>query len=354
MTQAATSGLSAIDLFAGGGGTTLALERAGFRVPVAVEIDPAKAETLALNHPKTTVLGHKGTVGDVARLTGPAIMEAGQLEGAPALVVGCPPCQGYSTQGPRNPKDRRNRLFEEYLRLVSEIRPKAVAVENVPGMATLSDGKFLSSLVSGLEGNGYRTVVWTLRASAFGVPQIRQRLFVIGVRTGPLPSSPRPSKAPTVWEAISDLPETAFRALRDRGEGIPYFAEPISSYAIRLRGRGKQVTGCEVTRHRVELIERFGRLAPGEADSLTRHRRLDPNGLATTLTAGSRMRTACRPLHPYRNRVLTVREAARLASFPDSYQFPPEISEAWCQIGNAVPPLMAQAVFRSIRDSLEH
>jgi DNA (cytosine-5)-methyltransferase 1 len=343
----------AIDLFAGGGGTTLALENAGFSVPAAVEIDPAKAETLSANHPKTAVLGHDGSIGDVTKLTGKVIMSAAGLSGSPPLVVGCPPCQGYSMQGPRNPRDPRNRLFEEFLRLVGELRPRAVALENVPGMATLSHGRFLSSLVSGLGTYGYRTDVWQLRASDFGVPQIRQRLFVVGVRAGSLPSRPEPSRAPTVWEAIGDLPEVPFRPIAERSTGTPYASGAKSPYARRLRGTRKTVTGCEVTRHDANLVDRLGALAAGEADSQTRHRRLDPNGVATTLTAGSRMRTACRPVHPFRPRVLTVREAARLASFPDSYEFPPEISEAWCQIGNAVPPVMAQAVFDSFREILE-
>jgi DNA (cytosine-5)-methyltransferase 1 len=339
----------AIDLFAGGGGTTLALEWAGFDVPIAVEMDPSKAATLRANHPRTTVLGHGNTVGDVTQLSGKDILKAGGLTRFPALVVGCPPCQGYSTQGPRSPRDPRNRLYEDFIRLTGELRPQAVALENVPGMASLSHGRFLSALVSGLEGVGYRTDLWMLKASEAGVPQDRRRMFVVGVRSGEPPSKPGAAPAPTVWDAISDLPQIAFRPLADRGRGVSYVSKPISSYARRLRGRTKTVTGCEVTRHDPAVVVRFRGLSPGETDKLTRHRRLDPQGFATTLTAGSRMRTACRPVHPYRHRVLTVREAARLASFPDWYKFPPEISEAWCQIGNAVPPMMAQAVFSQLR-----
>lgn len=345
--------LRALDLFAGAGGTTLALTQAGFVVPVAAEIDPAKAATLRRNQPATKVLGANRTCGDVTKLN------AGDLVPSPTdrqepydLVVGCPPCQGYSLQGSRNPRDPRNRLFEDLLRLAIALRPSAVVMENVPGMASLSSGRFLSSFLSGLEGAGYSTAIWRLRASDLGVPQLRERLFVIGMRDGRLPTPPAKVNPPTVWQAISDLPTAPYEAVVGGRTHHPYVGPAKSGYSVALRGKKRRVSGVALTRHDHKVSARLARLEFGQVDPHTRHRRLDPNGLATTITAGSRERTACRPAHPYESRVLTVREAARLASFPDWYEFPGTIAEAWSQIGNAVPPLMARAVFESVRDAL--
>jgi len=345
--------LRALDLFAGAGGTTLALKQAGFDVPVAVEIDPAKANTLHRNQPPTRVLGANGTCGDVTKLGAGdlSLSVAGEADRCD-VVVGCPPCQGYSLQGSRNPRDPRNRLFEDLLRLAIALRPSAVVMENVPGMGSLSGGRFLSSFLSGLESAGYSTTIWTLRASDFGVPQRRERLFVIGMRKRELPSPPTKVSPPTVWQAIADLPTAPYEVVAGGQTHHDYLGPALSEYASALRGRKRRVSGVALTRHDPEVSARLSRLEAGQVDPQTRHRRLDPNGLATTITAGSRMRTACRPVHPYEGRVLTVREAARLASFPDWYEFPDNIAEAWSQIGNAVPPLMAQAVFGSIRDAL--
>jgi DNA (cytosine-5)-methyltransferase 1 len=343
----------AVDLFAGAGGTTLALRQAGFRVPLAVEIDPTKALTLLRNHPGTCVLGVDGSIGDVRALTLSDLYRAGLSKEKPVdLLVGCPPCQGYSTQGRRDPNDPRNDLFLDFVRLAADLHPRSIVVENVPGMASLDGGRFLSTLLSGLSGLGYDVDVWKQRACELGVPQHRRRLFVVAFRGGERPSPPSPTRAPTVWEAIGDLPSVAFRELEARGGKVPYSTPPLSNYAAYLRGRKRAVSGVEITRHTPGLVKRFTRLGFGERDSKTRHIRLDPDEFAPTITAGSRMRTACRPVHPREHRVLTVREAARLASFPDWYEFSPQIAEAWCQIGNAVPPLMAEAVFGQVRMSL--
>ena len=345
--------LRALDLFAGAGGTTLALRKAGFEVPIAVEIDPAKATTLHYNQPATSVLGVRGTVGDVTRLDASDVTLATTAGRRPYdLVVGCPPCQGYSTQGNREPRDPRNRLFEDLLRLATALRPSAVVMENVPGMSTLSAGRFLSSFLSGLEGGGYATTIWTVRACDVGVPQLRERLFVVGMRNGNPPSPPKKQPPPTVWEAIADLPTAPYNVVAEGWTHHAYRGPAKSKYAGSLRGRKRKVSGVTLTRHDPEVVSRLSRLKFGQLDPMTRHRRLDPNGVATTITAGSRIRTACRPAHPYEGRVLTVREAARLASFPDWYEFPENIAEAWSQIGNAVPPLMAQAVFESVRGAI--
>jgi DNA (cytosine-5)-methyltransferase 1 len=342
----------AIDLFAGAGGTTLALKQAGYDVPVAIEIDPVKAQTLKHNQPRTNVLGLPGSVGDVTKIFAEDLYVAGLARDLSlALLVACPPCQGYSTQGHQDPRDPRNRLFEDLLRLAGELDPRAVVVENVPGMATTANGRFLSQLLSGLEDLGYSTDLWRLKASQLGVPQDRDRLFIVGSH-GTIPVPPASNACPTAWQAIADLPAIPYADLAHRGRRTAYVRPPVCAYSRELRGRLRSVSGVEVSRHSEVLLERIRDLAWGETDPVTRHRRIDPRRPAPTLTAGSRSRTACRPIHPFRDRALTVREAARLASFPDWYEFPGVIAEAWSEIGNAVPPAMAAAVFKQVREAI--
>lgn len=342
----------AIDLFAGAGGTTLALRQAGFDVPVAVEIDQTKADTLHRNQPETNVLGASGSIGDVTTVSSREIYAAGLSDRARLdLLVACPPCQGFSTQGHQDADDPRNSLFLEILRLSGELRPRAIVVENVPGMITTANGAFLVDLVDGMARQGYMTDLWQLKASSLGVPQERERLFIIACE-GRIPDLPKFRRAPSSWEAIKDLPSTPYSPLASRGTARRYVGPPATSYARHLRGSLKSVSGVETSRHSPKLVARIGKLGFGEMDPPTRHRRLDPSKPAPTLTAGSRQRTACRPIHPFRDRALTVREAARLASFPDWYQFPAVTSEAWSEIGNSVPPLMAAAVFSQVRKCL--
>ena len=346
----------AVDLFSGAGGTCLGLRRAGFEVRAAVEIDPYKAQTLAINHPKTSVLGRAGTNGDVRRISGSYLLGAGEMNaGDVELLVACPPCQGFSLQGNRDPQDERNALYLEFIRLVGEIKPKSVVMENVMGITSFEEGAVLDDVVRRLEAAGYASVIWPLDAANYGVPQIRKRIFVVGTTAHRLPSPPRKKKSVRVgvWEAIRDLPARA----NAKGEGgttpIPYRFEPASSYARKMRGARREVANCEITHHAPFLKARFSKLHWKERDEPTRHRRLHPKEPAPTLTAGSRSRTACRPVHPYADRVLTVREAARLTSFPDWYRFPSNTAEAWSQIGNCVPPLMAEAVFRSLLSTID-
>lgn len=331
----------------------MGLSRAGFSVRVAVDIDPARALSLAANHPRTRVLGIPGTCGDVREISGAELVAmSGLSEQVLDLLVACPPCQGYSLQGRRDADDPRNHLYREFVRLASELRPLALTFENVPGMASLNRGLFLSDLLDSLEMIGYESVVWRLRASELGVPQMRERIFVVGLRGQEPGTPPRKRREVSVWDAIADLPVLPPRPRGSEWRKARYRRRPRSSYAAALRGRRTTVTGCERTDHDPSLVERFRKLRWEEVDPPTWHRRLHPHKPAPTLTAGSRSRTACRPVHPYAHRVLTVREAARLASFPDWYRFPNNTAEAWSQIGNSVPPLMARAVFARLRSFL--
>ena len=331
----------------------MGLKYAGFDTRVAVEIDQVKAETYSANHPDTVVLGAGGTCGDVRKVSGREIANLAKLgDSKPDILVGCPPCQGYSLLGKRNPDDPRNFLYLEFVRLTKEMRPKSIVMENVPGLETLHGGTFLRAVRSRLRRLGYSTVVWHLQASDFGVPQNRRRVFVVGI-LGKKPGAPplsRKGKQVRVWEAIADLP--AGKPRRNASVLRYYRRQPRSKYAARLRGTRSRVDACDTTVHAESLVKRFSRIRWGKLDRPTHHRRLHPWRCAPTITAGSRTRTSCRPIHPFADRVLTVREAARLASFPDAYEFPSHIAESWSQIGNAVPPLMARAVFSRVRSFL--
>src|SRR6266550_2023105 len=169
--RAATGRPIAVDLFAGAGGAALGLRHAGFDVPIAVEIDREKATTLQRNHPGTNVLG-VSSPGDIRYLSGADILGSGGL--APRdvdLLVACPPCQGFSLLGRRDPKDRRNDLFRDIVRITVDLSPTVLVVENVPGMLTLAGGAAVKELRSSLEDIGYTTAIWDLNAANFGVPQ---------------------------------------------------------------------------------------------------------------------------------------------------------------------------------------
>ena len=340
---------TAVDLFSGVGGTALGLEWAGFDLRLAVDYDPAKAKWLAKNHPGRVVLGVDGTDGDVRRLPAKEILRAARLKtGELDLLVGCPPCQGFSLQGNREVEDERNYLYRRYLELVAETEPAAVGFENVPGMETLGDGRFLADLLSELDSLGYNVLTIRANARRFGVPQDRERLFVIGMSQNEPPRPREREKERRVGPVIGDLPERTLVPHEKESMAVPYASDPSSGYAKALRTAEEDfcVRNCEVSRHAEGILARFRRLEPGDVDPATHHRRLRKEEPSTTLTAGTPSRTACRPVHPSKDRVLTVREAARLTSFPDWYRFPRQIAEAWCLIGNAVPPLMARDVFR--------
>lgn len=342
---------TAIDLFAGAGGTTLGLKRAGFDVRVAVDYDPHKARTLQINHRHSIILGANGTSGDVRKMKGRDLLSIAQLRKKSLdLLVGCPPCQGFSLQGKRDPTDQRNALYLEFVRLIDEIEPRMIAFENVPGIVSFQSGETLNDLKEQIKDLDYSILTWTLNAQDLGIPQARKRIFLIGSKEGLLPTPPMAGKEKVgVWEAIADLPNRISDGTRCHSVPITYRSDSRSAYARSLRGHRTKVANCEISNHALSLLKRMRSLGWNERDEFTWHRRLHPREPAPTLTAGSRTRTACRPIHPFADRVLTVREGARLASFPDWYAFPAHKAEAWSQIGNCVPPLMAERVFKRVR-----
>lgn len=359
-----------IDLFAGAGGLSLGFEQAGFDIAAAVEIDPIHCATHEYNFPDTKMI-----CASVVDLAGVEIRARAGIEGREIDVVfGGAPCQGFSMIGKRAFDDQRNQLVFHYVRLVRELRPKYCVFENVKGLTLGKHAQFLTELMDALEEAGYSVLrpYQVLNASNFGVPQSRERLFLIGARNDQcVPEYPLPTaERTTVREAIADLPDAdQIKALRD-GDSVRIDWHTDAEYARKLRGLQEDpsdfsyrrafasnlLTASTMTEHTAISKARFLDTPPGKVEKISRFLRLDLNGLCNTLRAGTDSargaHTSPRPIHPTIPRVITVREAARLHSYPDWFR--PHVTKwhGFRQIGNSVPPLLGRAIAATIMAAL--
>ncbi|WP_275286912.1 DNA cytosine methyltransferase [Halomonas elongata] len=359
-----------IDLFAGAGGMSLGFEQAGFDVAAAVEIDPIHCATHEYNFPHS-----KAICASVVDVTGDEIRKRAEIGDREVDVVfGGAPCQGFSLIGKRVLDDPRNQLASHYVRLVEELKPKYCVFENVKGLTLGKHRKFLDAMISALSEAGYDVVMpyRVLNAADYGVPQSRQRLFLVGVRKGlPAPTYPEPLKeGATVWDAIGDLPDAnTFEDLKAT-DAVRTEWTTESTYGRRLRGLERDPGDYSYPRiHDPDLLSsslrtehtdlsksRFASTEPGKTEPVSRFRKLDPGGLCNTLRAGTDSArgafTSPRPIHPSLARVITVREAARLHSFPDWFRLHSTKWHGFRQIGNSVPPLFGRAVAGQIMQAL--
>ncbi len=365
----------AVDLFAGVGGFSLGIEQAGFEVILAVEKDLIHATVHAFNFPHAPV-----ACTDLACLDDRALQALLPPNTEIDLLFGGPPCQGFSTIGKRRLEDERNLLIFHFQRWVRCLQPRYFLMENVPGLV---GGKFLpvcDRLMAAFAEAGYTCDRRILNAADFGVPQDRRRLFILGSRLDlPVAAFPEPPPLPppTVRDAIADLPDLDdFAALRSGDAArlgdrlLAQLEATASPYARRLRGldvdpddfgdrrdwNPSLLTASRRTRHTLESVERFGRLGPGERDPISRFRRLDWDGRCYTLRAGTGSErgahTSPRPIHPIYPRVISVREAARLHSFPDWFRPHATKWHGFREIGNAVPPGLARALGARVMGAL--
>jgi DNA (cytosine-5)-methyltransferase 1 len=355
----------AVDLFAGAGGLSLGFQQAGFEVRAAVEYDPIHCAVHEFNFPDCAAICRSVTDidGDYIRST------SGIGKSDITAVVGGAPCQGFSLIGYRALDDPRNQLVSHFVRLVKELEPKYFVFENVRGLTIGHHKKFLHELIAEFKKihcsivEPYRV----LNALWYGVPQDRQRLFIMGARDGQtLPTYPdathQPDReihdirklplTPTVWDAIGDLPEVEeYEELLGRDWVEAKFGRP-SEYAKTLSMvNGKRVlklTSSLRTIHTPESQKRFAKTHHGCVEDVSRFLKLDPDGYCNTLRAGTASDrgafTSPRPIHPHTPRCITVREAARLHSYPDWFRFHVTKWHGFRQIGNSVPPLLARAV----------
>lgn len=385
--------MTLIDLFCGAGGMSCGLEMAGFTPVLANELDEIFAHTYKANNPGAVTIQ-----GDVRRIDSAMICSLIKKYDTIDLIAGGPPCQGYSLIAPsRSLDDPRNWLFNEYIRIVESVKPKAVIIENVPGIISFEKGYIVSKIYNSLTSLGYHVDHKILCAAHYGIPQMRFRTFFIGIRNhaGEI-SFPPPTHAAKVaknftksrelciepkpllgqdlkpqigvWDAIGDLPPISDA---ERCGDYEYPSSPATPYQKFARQNSAKITShycaklSSINRERLRHIPQGGswrdipfELLPAglkraaRSDHTQRYGRLSPAGLCSTI------QTKCDPhwgcfFHPTQERVISVREAARLQSFPDRFIFTGNLTQQYKQIGNAVPPLMALAVGRQVKAMLE-
>jgi DNA (cytosine-5)-methyltransferase 1 len=371
-----------IDLFAGAGGLSLGFEQAGFDVVAAVEIDPVHAAVHAYNFPHCAVVPRS-----VTDLSGDDIRKVAGIGSKKVDVVfGGAPCQGFSLIGRRALDDPRNSLVKDFVRIVRELDSDYFVFENVKGLTVGKHRKFLDELIQEFKAAGYDVVEdWkVLNAYSYGVPQDRQRLFLLGCKRGlKLPSYPKPitskpangnsalPSTPTCAEALSDLPDAErFSRLKTTDEvEVAKFGKPSAyaqvmrcetaddwMYGYKRKWNRNSLTSSMRSNHTEISRQRFADTAPGEVEPVSRFLKLHPNGISNTLRAGTDSArgafTSPRPIHYKYNRCVTVREMARLHSFPDWFRFNETKWHGARQIGNAVPPRLGRAVASEILRAL--
>lgn len=344
-----------IDLFAGAGGMSLGASDAGIDVKFAVEIDRHAARTYALNHPSTALVND-----DIRKVSKSQLREWFRFQ-RDLVVFGGPPCQGFSWSNARtrNTQNNSNWLFKEFLRVVRTVEPAWVVFENVQGIVDTAQGVFVSQLQESLQKLGYSTTTARLNAVDHGVPQDRTRFFLVATNSKHVFSFPNSKcKRISVAQAIGDL------STLHNGHSecwMPYGKKRPSSYARELRQKRNGCSNNLVTKNSSKIVSRY-RYVPqgGNWQDI-------PKRLMQNYTDVSRCHTGIyhrlrldQPsivignfrknmlIHPLEDRGLSVREAARIQSFPDSYIFCGSIGFQQQQVGNAVPPKLACSVFSEI------
>ena len=350
-----TRNLKTIDLFCGSGGLSCGLSMAGFETLIGVDNNSATVETFQKNHN-----GSSAIVGDIENITEDQIC---QKIGSPNIdiIVGGPPCQGLSLSGPRKYDDPRNKLFLSFVRITNEIKPNAFILENVPGLVSLFKGKIKDTIIEEFENIGYNVSFKVLNAADYGVPQLRKRVFFVGLKNQerkfifPEPTHfettalLKNEKYITCKEAISDLPSLDSDYMGCEKQN--YSTRPENDYQMFMRKDSKFVFNHIGTKH-TEKVRKIINMVPDggnyknlpEEYKKTRNfhvawTRFSSKKPASTIDTGHRHH-----FHYKYNRVPTVRECARLQSFPDNFIFYGNKGQQYSQVGNAVPPLLAKAI----------
>lgn len=359
---------TAIDLFCGAGGLSEGFRQAGFHVLAGNDIDPHAAQTFVENHFEAQFLP-----GPIESITAREFLVASGLKKRELdCLIGGPPCQAFSVYNhQRGLHDKRSGLFREYLRIVEGLMPRWVVMENVTGIMSAGDGQAVNRIQSGLASLGYRVETRTLHAEAYGVPQERRRVIFLGTRLTSLPirwpeTTHGPNRKPyvTVWDAIGDLPVLANG--EQPAHALPYRAVPMSAYQAFLRGKLDRISNHQAPRLMPINLERMKFIPEGgswrdvpydllpagmkrarRCDHTKRYGRLRKEGLSSTILTKCDIHWGAY-IHPEQDRVLTVREAARLQAFPDWFVFSGPRTEQYVQVGNAVPPLLGCKIAEAI------
>ncbi len=361
--------LTAIDLFCGAGGLSEGFRQAGFRVLAGNDFDEVAGQTFAATHHDAAFIA-----GPIQDLTTRQLLKAsGLARGELDCLIGGPPCQAFSVYNhQRGMHDARSHLFKEYLRLVEGLAPQWIVMENVTGILSAGGGEAVRAIQSGLEGLGYRASMRTLKAEEFGIPQERRRVVFIATRTGAPIQFPEPThgegKRPfvTIRDAIGDLPK-----LKNGGAmaSALYSRRAASGYQRELRERSALIHNHRAPKLSAVNLERMKHIPPGgswrdipvellpegmkrarRCDHTKRYGRMTWDGLACTILTKCDVHWGAY-IHPEQDRAISVREAARIQSFPDWFQFEGAMTDQYIQIGNAVPPLLGKAVAKAIASS---
>lgn len=337
-----SAGPVAVELFAGAGGLGEGFRRAGYRVAAAVERDREPAQTYRLNHPGTVVLEADITTLDEADIH----RVVPGLQNVAVLLAG-PPCQGYSAAGRRDPEDPANRLYEEVARFAKLLQPEVLVLENVAGLRRVNGVSFTQCIRSAILNAGYSVAEPAqLKASHFGVSQNRTRLFFLARREdlGPAPSPPQPTHvAPNEDPVLGSAEARRTSRLEEVLAGLPDLGPGVElEYGFN---DGRPIYNASTMAHSQRVVDKISRIGPGEGP--ISYRRLDRD-IARTLVAGHR----ALPVHPWRDRTISVREAACIQGFADDYVFAGTRSNQPLQVANAVPPPVAEAIARHLLDYL--
>ncbi len=345
-----------LDLFSGAGGFSLGLELLPeFETVVANDFMKDALDTLAFNHPAVDAI-----YGDItSKAIKSQIVEASIRRGV-NMIIGGPPCQGFSNKGKKlGLKDPRNFLFREYLDIVATLQPDVFVIENVKAMSTSSNGWFMAEILREIGKRGYVASSGILNASDFGVPQARQRTFIIASKNKfiSLPVAKPNGPQVSVRDAISDLSYLESSQGQDEQK---YSTLPQTPYQRKMRVGSKILFNHKATNHAEIALRKLAMIPPeGGKDSLppemhgnqqfkTTWGRLKWDSVSPTIDTRFDTPSNGTNSHPFLNRSITPREAARIQSFPDNYRFLGTKTNIGKQIGNAVPPLLAKAVGESI------
>ena len=348
--------ISVIDFFSGCGGLSYGFLKAGYEVLLGVDNDKAALKTFKLNHPGAEIIE-----GDIRSLSAKEVLKAAgkkQID----VIIGGPPCQGFSLSGPRKFDDSRNDLYLSFIRMVEEIRPKAFLIENVPGLVGLYKGQIKDEIIRRFSGLGYNVSYEVLNAANYGVPQSRRRVFFVGLK-----KSAKDFRFPhSVFDennyiscksAIGDLPALD----RELGEDPCRYSvsKNLTEYQKLFRNGAGHLHNHVGTNHSEQTKKIIALVPDGgnyknlpEKYSKTRNfnvawTRFNSSKPAPTVDTGHRHH-----FHYAYNRVPTVRENARLQSFPDTFIFLGNKSQQYRQVGNAVPPLLAEQIAKRIKKYL--
>ncbi len=344
--------LNVLDLFCGCGGLSCGFERAGYDILLGIDNDAKALETFERNHN-----GSKSICGDITEITYKKDIKPLINNKDIDVIIGGPPCQGMSLSGPRKLDDPRNKLYLSYIRLVEEIQPKAFVIENVPGLVALFGGQIKDSIIEKFTEMGYNIKYKILCAADYGVPQNRKRVVFVGMKKRGF-TYPEPlSKKVTCSMALLDLPPLEHELGVETAE---YVTEPLNDYQKLMREKSTVVKNHIAAAHSkkvrtiISLVPDGGNYKDLPEEYIKSRNfhvawtRFASDKPAPTIDTGHRHH-----FHYKYNRVPTVRECARLQSFPDNFVFLGNKTQQFRQVGNAVPPLMAQVIAEQLKKELK-